>query len=142
MKLLESQKSTFSVFPVLKVLNKIKKKLKTIQNFLSCKTITFQAIPTKAKPFFRFFTENVTLLLPVTRCAGHNTQTTFKKQYLENGESEHCLHKNIFEKVFDALSNDIQVDRFCTCGSLVIDAGSYYWNYWNLKNRVFQFFRH
>ena len=28
---------------------------------------------------------------------------------------------NLFKRVFDKLSNDIQVDRLCTCGSLAID---------------------
>ena len=27
----------------------------------------------------------------------------------------------VFERVFNIFSNDIQVDRICTCGSLVID---------------------
>ena len=39
----------------------------------------------------------------------------------KNGESKHCLQKNVFERVFDKLSNDMQVDRICTCGSLVTD---------------------
>ena len=42
--------------------------------------------------------------------------------------------------VFDKLSNDIQVDRLCTCGSLVIDV-KILWNYWNQKNRGFQLFQ-
>ena len=45
--------------------------------------------------------------------------TLFGEQYLEKSESKHCLHKNM--RVFDKLSNDMQVDRLCTCGSLVID---------------------
>ena len=29
--------------------------------------------------------------------------------------------QNLFERIFDKLSNDTQVDRLCTCGPLVID---------------------
>ena len=29
--------------------------------------------------------------------------------------------KKVFKNIFDKLSNDIQVDRLCFCGSLVID---------------------
>ena len=29
--------------------------------------------------------------------------------------------KNVFQRIFNMLSNDMQVDRLCTCGSLVID---------------------
>ena len=47
------------------------------------------------------------------------TNILFRQQYLEKSESKHCLHKYI--RVFDKLSNDMQVDRLCTCGSLVID---------------------
>ena len=47
---IESQKSSFSIFPVVKGLNKIKR-IKIIENLL----ITFQAIPTKAEIFFWFF---------------------------------------------------------------------------------------
>ena len=45
---------------------------------------------------------------------------------------------NLFQRVFDKVSNDVQVDRFYTCGSLVIDVLNL-WNYCNLKNRVFKF---
>ena len=40
--------------------------------------------------------------------------------------------------MFNKLSNDIQVDRHGTCGSLVFDVKSL-GNYWNLKNRGFLF---
>ena len=35
---------------------------------------------------------------------------------------KHSLHKNVFQKVFNKLSNDIQVERLCTVASLAIDA--------------------
>ena len=38
-----------------------------------------------------------------------------------NGESKYSLHKYVFKRIFDKLSNGIQVDKFCTCGSIVID---------------------
>ena len=40
----------------------------------------------------------------------------------------------------DKPSNDIQIDRLCTCGSQVINVEKL-WNHWNLTNQVFKFFR-
>ena len=45
----------------------------------------------------------------------------FEQQYPKNDGSKHCFPENYFQRVIDKLSNDIQVDRFGTCGSLVID---------------------
>ena len=69
MELLESQK----LFISLKGLNKIKKELKIIQNLLSLKYNHFTRNSNEGQIFFSFFTEILTLSLPVTRCAGHNT---------------------------------------------------------------------
>ena len=33
---------------------------------------------------------------------------------------KYCLYKNVFKRIFDKLSNGMQVDRLCTCGSQVI----------------------
>ena len=43
-----------------------------------------------------------------------------------------------FLRVFIKLSNDIQLDSLGTCCSLVIDVSSLQ-NFWNLKNRFFNF---
>ena len=51
----------------------------------------------------------LTLWLPVTYCAGHNTDLALKRN----------ISKTV--RVFGKVSNDIQVDRLCPCGSLVID---------------------
>ena len=48
--------------------------------------------------------------------------------------------KKYFKTTLNEFSNDIQVDRLCTGGSLVINVYSL-WNYWYLKNRVFLLFR-
>ena len=42
----------------------------------------------------------------------------------------------LFQRVFDKLSSDIQVDGLCTYGSLVVIVLSS-WNYKNLRNHVF-----
>ena len=63
--LLASQKSSFSIFPVLKglniilifnqyIINNTNKKSKPFQTSQACKTVTFQAISTKAEAFFSF----------------------------------------------------------------------------------------
>ena len=64
-----SQKLRFSIFPVLKGLNKINhsKPPKLVRQLL------FKQCQQKPHIFFWLFTENLTILLPVTRCAGHNT---------------------------------------------------------------------
>ena len=62
----------------------------------------------------------LTFLLPVPRWAGDNTDLTL------NSNISKMVRVNIaftrtFLRVFDKLSNDIQADRLCPCGSLVID---------------------
>ena len=45
---------------------------------------------------------------------------TFKQQYIENG-----IHKRFISKrIFDKLSNGMQVDRISICGSQVSDVQS------------------
>ena len=63
MELLESQKPSFSIFLVLKGLNKIKE----IKNYSESPKLLSQSL------FKQFRIENLTLSLPATRCAGHNT---------------------------------------------------------------------
>ena len=41
---------------------------------------------------------NLTLLLPVLRWAGDNTNLTFKQQYFRDGKSKHCIHHTTFEE--------------------------------------------
>ena len=76
---------------------------------------------------------HVTLSISITRCVGHNTDL------ISNNNISKTARVNTDS--FDQLSIDIQVDTLCTSGSLVIDVQSL-WNYWNLKNRVVQFFRY
>ena len=61
----------------------------------------------------------LTLSLSVTRCAGHNTDLPSNSNISKNGDSKHC--QRLFLRACDKFANDIQVDRLCTCGSLVID---------------------
>ena len=83
--------------------------------------ITLKSNPNKSRTSFSFFTKNLTLLLPVARCAGHNSDLSSNSSTPKNDGSKHCFPENYFQRVIDKLSNDIQVDRFGTCGSLVID---------------------
>ena len=71
--IIEISKIEFFNFSSTERVKRNQKKLKTIRNLLSFKTIIFQAIPTKAKHFFWFLTENWTLFLSGTRGAGPNT---------------------------------------------------------------------
>ena len=43
------------------------------------------------------------------------------KQYLKKRKSKRYLHIKVFQRKFNILSNDILVNRLCTCVSLVID---------------------
>ena len=63
LELLESQKPSFSIFLVLKGLNKIKE----IKIYSESPKLLSQSL------FKQFKIENLTLSLPATRCAGHNT---------------------------------------------------------------------
>ena len=48
---------------------------------------------------------------------------SFRKifSYFENGKSKHCLYENVFDRVFDEISNNMHVSKLFVCGSLVID---------------------
>ena len=70
--LLASQKSSFSIFPVLKRLNKIKKK-KNFYNLLNLSVNHFPSRFKKIQISFWFFTETLTLLLLVLCWVGNNT---------------------------------------------------------------------
>ena len=87
-----------------------------------------------------FKLEKLKLPLPVTHLAGNNTELPSNSNILKTVRVNIVFTKIFFLKI-DKLSNDIQVDRICTCGSSVIDVLSLR-NYWNLKNRVFKFFRY
>ena len=76
--LLASHKSSFSNLPGLKGLKKIIK-LKTIQNPQSLSINHCSSNFNKFRILFWFFTETLTLLLPMTRWAGHNTDLPWDK---------------------------------------------------------------
>ena len=85
------------VTPLFTQLNKIiiTVKSKTIQSLLSCKAITFQAIPIKVKYFFKFSLK----FYPFRRwdpLCGSWYRPSFKQKYLKNDESEHCHHERLF----------------------------------------------
>ena len=71
--------------------------------------------------FFCFFTKNLTLSLPVIRCAGHITDLASNNNISKTAEVNTAFTINFVERVFDKLSYGIQVDRRRTCGSLVIN---------------------
>ena len=131
MVLLESQKSCFSVFLGLKGLSKLKKK-KIKNHSKPIKLIRLSLfIQFKYKPHILVFHWNfnhsrycclkVGRSNPCDLLCESKYRPTFKQQYLKNVESRHCLHKNFRKRIFYKLSNNIQVDRLCTCGSVVID---------------------
>ena len=63
---------------------------------------------------------SIYLSFPVTHCAGHNTELPSKSNMLKTVRIN-IAFPITFKRVFDKLSNDIKVDRLCTCDSLVID---------------------
>ena len=52
---------------------------------------------------------------------GWQYQPTFRHQYFKNGESKQNFDQYVCERLFSGLSNDTQIDRLCTFGSVVID---------------------
>ena len=86
------QKSSFSIFPVLKVFSKIKK-IETIQNLLSLWVNHFLSNFNKIWILFWFFTETLTLSLAVSRWVGDNTVIPSNSNISET-KSKHCLYKN------------------------------------------------
>ena len=71
------------------------------------------------KSTWSFCIQILTLSLPVTRCAGHSTDLHSNSNISKTVRVNNAF--NLFKRVFDKLSNGIQIDRLCTCGSLVID---------------------
>ena len=62
----------------------------------------------------------LTLLLPVTCCADRNTNLPSNSN-ISKRVRVNIAFTRTFQRVFEKLFNDIQVDRLCTCGTLVID---------------------
>ena len=112
--LLQSKKRSFSIFLVLKKLNKIKK----VKNH--------SKLPKLARhSFFKQLLQKLNIFLvfhwkfnPVSTC-NLLCGSTFEQQYLENGESFYLHKKRILKGI--KFYNDIQVDRLCICNSLVFD---------------------
>ena len=50
----------------------------------------------------------------------HNTNLSTQRS-ISKTVKVNSYSMQVFERVFNIFSNDIQVDRICTCGSLVID---------------------
>ena len=89
--MLESQKSSFSTFLILKGLKKIKK-IKIFETFSVCKLLTFEVISTKVNHFW-FIIENFVLSLLISCWVGAITEPIFEQQYLENSKSKQWLHR-------------------------------------------------
>ena len=64
----------------------------------------------------------LTLLRPVPSLAGHNTDLPLHSNISKKVRVNIAFARNIFYKIFNKLSNGMQVNRLCTCGSKVIDA--------------------
>lgn len=52
---------------------------------------------------------------------GWQYRPTFRHQYFKNGESKQNFDQYVCERLFSGLSNDTQIDRFCTFGSVILD---------------------
>ena len=96
---------------------------KPIGNLLSLQVNHFSSNFNKSQTFFGFFTENWTLSLPVPHWAGANTDLPSNCN-ISKMARVNIAFKKCFLKRINKLYNYMQVDRLCTCGSLVIDAFS------------------
>ena len=63
----------------------------------------------------------INLLRSYNLLGGPQYQPIFKQKCLKNRKSKLEFWQNFFERIFNKLSNDTQVDRPCTCSSVVID---------------------
>ena len=61
------------------------------------------------------------LSLPTPHWTGANTNPSSNSNISKTIRLTIAFTRKFFERVFNKLSNDIQVDRLCTCGSLVTD---------------------
>ena len=62
----------------------------------------------------------LTLSLPVPCWAGHNTDLHSASNISKRIRVNIVFSTAIFKGIFNKLSNGMQVDRLCTCGSQVI----------------------
>ena len=127
--LLGSQKSNISIFLLLKGLIKIKKHLnprKLVRQWRTTKAKSFNMhiirkllkkfknhsenhFSSNSNKMFLASTENLTLLLPGSCCAGPNTNLPLNRPKM--AERTIGSKGNIFWRTFDKLCNDMQVDR-------------------------------
>ena len=77
-------------------LNKIKKKLKTIESLLHLWQSPFSSNSNKRQTLFWSFTEILTISIPVTIAS--IIEASIEQQYFNNGESKHCLRNNFLRK--------------------------------------------
>lgn len=71
---------------------------------------------------FSFFTEKLTFSLPITRWVGGNTDLPSSNNISKTVWANITIVTPLFERLFNKLFNDTQVDKHGTCGSLVIGA--------------------
>ena len=101
--LFESQKWSFSIFSVLKVLNKIKKIENDLKPPKLVRRSLFKQFQQKLD-IFRFFTKNLAVLVSVTLCVGHNTDLrsngNISKTVRSNIASTRMCFAKVFKKAF------------------------------------------
>ena len=69
----------------------------------------------------KFVFSSITLSLPVPRWTGHNTDLPLDSNISKTVRVNIAFALNILKRIFNKLSNGIQVDTICTCVSQVID---------------------
>ena len=63
----------------------------------------------------------ITLSFPGTCYAVPNTNLYLNSNILKTVSANIVFTNHVFQRVFNKISDDMQVDRLCTCGYLVID---------------------
>ena len=86
---------------------------------------------------YKYFSSLV-LLLPVPRWACLPTDLPSDRNISKTVRVNIAFSVTFLNNIQQAL-NGLQVDKFCTCGSQVIDV-KILCNYWHLKNGIFRFF--
>ena len=87
----------FNIFATEKVKHKWKK-LEIIQNLLSLKENNFSSNAIKSRAFSWFFTERLTLSLPVTHCAGHNTDLHLNSNFSKTVRVNNAFTRKFFKE--------------------------------------------
>ena len=128
LELLESQKPSFSIFLVLKGLNKRKE----IKNYSKPTKLLSQSL------FKQFKIEDLTLSLPATRCAGHNTDLPSNRNISKTVWITIAFTRKFFKEYCISSNKRSALIKFWNCEVRRLSEGGAYFKVREMNNIKYQ----